>query len=338
MSAAIDVCGDGGVMKEILFSNDQEWETPKTGAEVTVHYTGTLIDGTKFDSSRDFDREPFKFKLGAGQVIKGWDKVVATMMRGEKCRVTLTPDYGYGIRGAPPKIPPNSHLVFEIELLSFSNEKDLTNDGGVIKKILLEGEEWITPSYETKCSVNLRVENQEKTIVYYEGERDLTIGDDDMPQGLEKGLESMTKLETCSFLVTPQYAFNAGSNTILIGGEGTEIKFTVENPTKILFTVKLKSFIKSKESWELDDFDAKLEASLAKKNDGNKFFEKSKIDMAIRKYKKAIDIFTYEKGYTDEEQQKIKLNIKLPSFLNLAACYLKLKDYNQAIQNSNKVE
>lgn len=74
-----------------------------------VHYTGTLLDGSKFDSSRDKD-EPFKFKLGTGQVVKGWDRAVATMKKGEKARVTLRADYAYGEAGSPPKIPPNATL------------------------------------------------------------------------------------------------------------------------------------------------------------------------------------------------------------------------------------
>ena len=74
-----------------------------------MHYTGTLLNGTKFDSSRDRE-EPFKFKLGAGQVIKGWDKTVATMKRGEQCRVVLRSDYAYGKSGSPPTIPADATL------------------------------------------------------------------------------------------------------------------------------------------------------------------------------------------------------------------------------------
>lgn len=90
--------------------------TPKTGDRVVVHYTGWLTNGTKFDSSVDRGR-PFEFVLGRGQVIKGWDQGVATMRVGDKVRLTLPPDLGYGARGAGGVIPPNATLVFEVELL-----------------------------------------------------------------------------------------------------------------------------------------------------------------------------------------------------------------------------
>jgi FKBP-type peptidyl-prolyl cis-trans isomerase len=90
--------------------------SPQAGQSVSVHYTGWLTNGTKFDSSVDRG-QPFNFILGRGQVIKGWDEGVATMQVGGKVKLTIPPALAYGDKGFPGAIPPGSTLVFEVELL-----------------------------------------------------------------------------------------------------------------------------------------------------------------------------------------------------------------------------
>ncbi|KAL4151687.1 hypothetical protein PRNP1_008629 [Phytophthora ramorum] len=113
----VDLSGDGGVLKETYVEGSGE--LPPAGDEIRAHYTGTLLDGSKFDSSRDRDSE-FKFVLGKGNVIKAWDLAFASMKVGEKAVLTCMPEYAYGASGSPPKIPANATLKFDVELLGFS--------------------------------------------------------------------------------------------------------------------------------------------------------------------------------------------------------------------------
>lgn len=100
-------------IEEIVVGDGEE---ATAGNTVTVHYTGWLTNGTKFDSSVDRGR-PFQFPLGGGRVIAGWDQGVAGMKVGGKRKLTIPPELGYGARGAGGVIPPNATLVFEVELL-----------------------------------------------------------------------------------------------------------------------------------------------------------------------------------------------------------------------------
>jgi len=130
-SEPIDVSGDGGILKEILTPASKDARgPPPSGSKVKAHYTGTLVsDGSKFDSSVDRG-EPFEFTIGQGQVIKGWDQGFASMKVGEKSKLTIRSDYGYGDSGSPPKIPAKADLNFEVELIDFTEEDEegLNND------------------------------------------------------------------------------------------------------------------------------------------------------------------------------------------------------------------
>ncbi|MCB5169595.1 FKBP-type peptidyl-prolyl cis-trans isomerase [Streptomyces bambusae] len=107
-----------GVTRDVITAGDGQ-NFPKPGDSITMHYTGTLEDGTKFDSSRDRN-QPFVCNIGIGQLIKGWDEAVPQMSVGERATLTISADYGYGSRGVPGVIPPNATLIFDVELLGIN--------------------------------------------------------------------------------------------------------------------------------------------------------------------------------------------------------------------------
>ncbi|XP_051216656.1 peptidyl-prolyl cis-trans isomerase FKBP62 [Lolium perenne] len=197
--------GTQGLKKKLL-KEGEGWERPETGDEVEVHYTGTLLDGTKFDSSRDRGT-PFKFKLGQGQVIKGWDQGIKTMKKGENAVLTIPPDLAYGQAGSPPKIPPNATLQFDVELLSWASVKDICKDGGIFKKVLVEGQKWENPKDLDEVLVKYEARLEDGTVVSKSDAVEFAVKDGYFCPALSKAVKTMKKGEKVVLTVKPQYGF-----------------------------------------------------------------------------------------------------------------------------------
>lgn len=136
LSLSMTVANAAGL--EIKELKKGEGEIARAGDIVSVHYTGWLLDGTKFDSSVDRDK-PFEFTLGAGMVIKGWDQGVAGMYVGGKRELVIPPELAYGKRARGATIPANSTLKFEVELLAIVEPPFASIDNAELKKLLAEG-------------------------------------------------------------------------------------------------------------------------------------------------------------------------------------------------------
>nr|XP_037276942.1 FK506-binding protein 2-like [Rhipicephalus microplus] len=132
--------GDAELKVEIVKSSDSCSRKSKKGDILSMHYTGTLVDGKEFDSSRQRG-EPFRFQIGLGQVIKGWDQGLLDMCVGDKRKLTVPPSLGYGEAGAGDRIPPGATLVFETELTKIEDGPPPVN---VFKQIDSDQDEQLT--------------------------------------------------------------------------------------------------------------------------------------------------------------------------------------------------
>lgn len=222
-----DLMGDGGVIKEILQQGVQGWEKPENGDDIQMHYRGTLLDGTPFDSS--YDRgTPFSFKLGDGKVIRGWDVVGKTMAKGEKAKVTLKPEYAYGATGSPPKIPENATLVFEMELLSWTSKRDVFGDGTVIKTEISPGTGWERPGSLAEATLAVSATHmndnaRDELAKLHEGEVIFTFGGNQVPEAWEKVVKDMKKDTEVSLICRPPHT--TGPSVDYVPADAKCVKF-----------------------------------------------------------------------------------------------------------------
>lgn len=275
--------GKTGIKKKLL-REGEGWENPNKGDEVEVHYVGTLLDGTQFDSSRDHGT-PFKFKLGEGQVIKGWDEGIKTMKKGEKALFTIPPEMAYGEAGSPPTIPPNATLQFEVELLSWISVKDICKDGGIFKKILVEGEGWQNPKDLDEVFVKYEAHLEDGTLVSKSDGVEFTVKDGYFCPALAKAVKTMKKGEKVLLTVKPQYAFGE-TGKAASGDEGgvppnAALQINLELISwKIVSEVTkdkkvLKKILKEGEGYELPNDGSLVKVKLmGKLQDGTVFVKK----------------------------------------------------------------
>lgn len=310
-------------------------ETPCDGCSVSLHYTGTLLDGTKFDSSLDRD-EPFEFSLGKGQVIRAFDIGISTMKKGEKCVLTCASNYAYGVAGSPPNIPPNSTLKFELEMLGWKGQDLSKNgDGGIERFIVVKSDKKKTPNDGAfvKCHVTGRLNDR----IFDERDIEFNIGEGEefgVITGIETALEKMNQGETSRLIVKPKYAF---------GVDGNEQLQIPPNAT-VEYTVTLNEFEKALESWKLDKEESLAQSKLFK-DKGTGYFKQDKFRMALKFYEKCHSFLSncgefcgriWPGIFADNEFSLLDItddgeakSLSLSVYLNKALCHQKLNDLDE---------
>ncbi|KAA8517370.1 hypothetical protein F0562_017663 [Nyssa sinensis] len=211
--------GSQGLRKRIL-QKGVSWQTPFRGDEVEVHYCVRVKDGLYFDSSRD-KGTPFRFKLGQCEVIKGWDEGIATMKKGERAIFTVPPDLAYGDGGSPPLIPPNSTLIFDVEMISWNTIRDITGDGGILKKITKEGEGWATPKDADEVLVKYEARLENGTVASKSDDGiEFCITKGYLCPAMSKAVKTMRKGEKADVSVKFSYGFrHFGNGNTQINGD-----------------------------------------------------------------------------------------------------------------------
>jgi len=320
---------DGGIVKKILRQGSGGDETkPLGGTEVTVHYVGRLLDGSVFDSSRD-RREPFKFTIGEGQVIKGWDQGVATMKKGELAVLTCQPEFAYGARGSPPKIPANATLEFEVELLSWSDEEAVTGDNLVMRKLIKKGVNHLSPNDRAIVTVKMwaRVKGAENKFIDEE-KLELDLSDLSLPEGLEEALKDMHIGDRHLVSIHPEWGYGAKGND----------KYTVPANAHLEYDIELVDFKNGKETWEMTQPE-RIAYGLSLKEIGNACYKSGQLRRAMKRYDQITKLFKGDLNDPDIDpsDKKAIQALEASTFSNLAACSLTAKQYDLTIDYTNKV-
>ncbi|XP_059154414.1 peptidyl-prolyl cis-trans isomerase FKBP4-like isoform X2 [Physella acuta] len=319
---------DGGVLKEILREGEGE-DRPSKGDKVKVHYVGTLLDGTPFDSSRERG-EHFTFNLGKGQVIKAWDLGIASMRKGELAKFTCRADYAYGESGSPPKIPPNATLVFEVELFSWEipcDDLSPNKDKGILRYVLHASDTYKTTTPADFASVTIKYSAKiDQQVIIEDTTTTFTLGEVEDPKiviGLETAIKKMKSQERSRIVLSPFYAF---------GKDGNQELNVPPNAT-VTYEVELISFEKAKKVYEMETPE-KLEQAEIRKAKGTEFFKKGLTEKAVTNYATILEYLDSETSLEGGEKDK-RDALVLAAHLNLAACELRLGNDAKVIEHCN---
>jgi len=333
----------GGLKKLILKEGDGD--SPTEGEKVSCHYSGFLrSNGDMFDSSRERG-DLFKFEIGKGSVIKGWDQGIATMKVGERAILRCQSDFAYGDNGSGPKIPPKATLDFVVQLKDIQQYEPIwdTDDAkdSISKKTIKEVEGWETAKKLWVLTVTYtgRV-NDEKGRIFCSGkdeeikipfdkefESKGVIPDYEHPRGFYNCLKNTKEGE--------QNYFKLKSNDFYTFGSTGSEKYEIPPNTDIFYDITVTAMKKfNMSSWQLKD-EEKIPKALELKDIANDFFKRKKLAVAKEVYKEILDITTGIKDPKEEEKEKVD-SISLACHSNSALVETRLNNLSEASEQIEK--
>mmetsp|Transcript_69986 Transcript_69986/g.176339 ORF Transcript_69986/g.176339 Transcript_69986/m.176339 type:complete len:565 (+) Transcript_69986:2-1696(+) len=315
-----DLFGDEGVIKTQL-KEGSGWKSPKDGDEVMISLKATTADG----STEIEDRGSFEYKLGSdalGPLGKACDKALTGMKKGEEASLKCSKEYSYGDKHADGAVITIALLqIFETKDVSFSKDKSM------MKKQVKEGEGYDTAKDGAKAKLNVEAATDGSSALagFSAQTLEITVGNGEVCDALECAVCEMKKGERAIFTVT---------NPAAAAEEKLGLKDVKAD--KVVFTLELIEFEKSKDTWSMSE-EEKVEFANSRKEVGSQLFKAGRLQMALGRYKKVADMFSYIDNFK-EENNKVKAKVlKQACDANKAACYLKLMDYIEAKNSCNAV-
>ncbi|KAL4225223.1 FK506-binding protein 5 [Mactra antiquata] len=313
-------------IRKILKKEGNGDDYPNSGDKIKIKYKAYL--GDEIHPEYFFEEKDLEYEVCRGTVVRGFEYGVLTMKKDERSEIYLQPEYAYGKAGAPPQIPPDSQVIFDVTLLDIqcpdlSEEKDRS----ILKKTIVKGKGWKEPS--EGCMIKLkmkgwyadkndeRVEFVDKEVYYPFGEG--SYDKYDVPKFIEDQLHNWKKKETARLFLKSRHAY----------GETGNEKLGIPSNTDLTYIVELLDFEKEdKDVWEMNNQE-KLESCEKLREKGNFYFKEKKMELAYKFYSRIVEIVGFDLCMKDDEEKQRK-EVLHKGYLNLAQVSLNLEKYREA--------
>ncbi|XP_052800904.1 peptidyl-prolyl cis-trans isomerase FKBP5-like [Mya arenaria] len=315
---------DGGVIKKLMKAGVGD-EFPNYGDKVFFNYTAykgdEMTEENIFDSSEK-DGEQFEYDCLRGKVIRGFELAVLSMRPGERSLIYLTPEWGFGKSGAPPRVPPDTNVIFDTEIVSVEcSDISPDQDQTLMRKVLVRGKGHHHANFG--CPVELHIRGEcdgqvfiDKDVNFFMGEG--SSDEHGIPPFIEPYLDHWKNGEEARINYAAKHAYGAAGCP----------KYGIEPNKDLVFWINMKKFERVQEYWDLD-YKQKMDRSDEYKIKGNKYFKNGEYDLASKFYEEMIDFVQHDLCMEGAEEKR-RRNLLLVGNLNLAQAYLKVDKNTKA--------